>query len=208
MEIRRSGLLDNSHEVKPISNLDDKKQTKTIKTLLDNSYRGDDKLSVIDGYQMDPELSGNRAQVYYNNITGKAYVVHRGTQGIHDIATDVRLALGDKSSERFAHGRKIQKAAGLKYGPNNITTIGHSLGGSIAERVGGKSERVITLNKPVTPLDLYTTVKQNQQDIRASLDPVSLLRPYQKGKKAKVIESTTNNPLVEHRLSVMNRLLQ
>ena len=47
--------------------------------------------------------------------------------------------------------QKIQKQAEQKYGANNITTMGHSLGGRIAEKVGKKSAQIITYNKAATP---------------------------------------------------------
>ncbi len=82
-------------------------EVKTIGKLLSNSYK-DNQARVIDGFSRDDELSGKRAQVYKNDLTGQAYVVHRGTQGIQDVVTDVKLAFGDKSGKRFKHAQKYK----------------------------------------------------------------------------------------------------
>ena len=171
-------------------------ETTTLSELLKNDYKEKPKENVKE-FTLDNDLSGKRVKVYVDG-QGKAVVSHRGTQGIQDIFTDMRLLLGDKSSERFKHAKRIQKKAEAKYGGDNVTTIGHSLGASIAENVGQNSNKVITYNKPVVPTDLFNRTSKKQTDIRTSLDPISILRPLQKGKKAKIIQSKTVNGLYEH----------
>lgn len=174
--------------------------------LLDASY--DKKIHDVGDFKIDRQLSGQRAQVYYNPKTGQAVVVHRGTAGMHDWITDARMLFGDKKSKRFKHGEKVQKEAEQKYGKNIVTTIGHSLGSSIAERVGQDSHEVLTLNKPVTPKDLIKgkKVSDKQYDVRTAYDPVSILRPHQGGKEEQTIESITFNPLTEHKTDTLKRL--
>ncbi len=183
-------------------------EVKTIGKLLSNSYK-DNQARVIDGFSRDDELSGKRAQVYKNDLTGQAYVVHRGTQGIQDVVTDVKLAFGDKSGKRFKHAQKIQNQANEKFGNENITTLGHSLGASIAEKVGKSTGKIITLNKPVNISDsISVKVPMKQIDIKTQNDPVSILRGFQKGKKPTVIKSLSKNPLTEHKVNVINRLIK
>jgi hypothetical protein len=174
--------------------------------LLAASY--DKKIHDVGDFKIDRQLSGQRAQVYYNPKTGQAVVVHRGTAGMHDWITDARMLFGDKKSKRFKHGEKVQKEAEQKYGKNIVTTIGHSLGSSIAERVGQDSHEVLTLNKPVTPKDLIKgkKVSDKQYDVRTAYDPVSILRPHQGGKEEQTIESITFNPLAEHKTDTLKRL--
>jgi len=174
--------------------------------LLAASY--DKKIHDVGDFKIDRQLSGQRAQVYYNPKTGQAVVVHRGTAGMHDWITDARMLFGDKKSKRFKHGEKVQKEAEQKYGKNIVTTIGHSLGSSIAERVGQDSHEVLTLNKPVTPKDLIKgkEVSDKQYDVRTAYDPVSILRPHQGGKEEQTIESITFNPLAEHKTDTLKRL--
>jgi len=174
--------------------------------LLAASY--DKKIHDVGDFKIDRQLSGQRAQVYYNPKTGQAVVVHRGTAGMHDWITDARMLFGDKKSKRFKHGEKVQKEAEQKYGKNIVTTIAHSLGSAIAERVGQDSHEVLTLNKPVTPKDLIKgkKVSDKQYDVRTAYDPVSILRPHQGGKEEQTIESITFNPLAEHKTDTLKRL--
>ena len=162
----------------------------------------------IDGFHIDPSLSGERAQVWYNPTTKQAVVVHRGTASFQDVMTDARLFFGDKSGKRFRHADNIQKKAEAKYGKAHVSTLGHSLGSSVAEKVGQRSKEVLTLNKPTTLEDLAKgkKVSEKQTDVRTKYDPVSILRPYQKGSDAIEIESTTWNPLAEHKTDTLKRL--
>ena len=162
----------------------------------------------VDGFHIDPSLSGERVQVWYNPTTRQAVVVHRGTAGFQDVMTDARLFFGDKSGKRFRHADNIQKKAEAKYGKAHVSTIGHSLGSSVAEKVGQGSKEVLTLNKPTTLEDLAKgkKVSEKQTDVRTKYDPVSILRPYQKGSDAIEIESTTWNPLAEHKTDTLKRL--
>jgi hypothetical protein len=173
-----------------------------VKNLLENSYkRPQAQAREVNGFFRDDSLSGQRAQVYYNPETKKTIVSHRGTADLPDVWTDVKLLFGNKTGERFKHGKKIQRQAEAKYGAENVTTVGHSLGSSISEKVGKKSEKIITLNKPVTPFDVaYTKVSGKQQDIKTSNDPVSILRRFQKGRRQKVIPGPSN-PIEAHKLS-------
>lgn len=189
-----------------MSNLKPTDKITTFSKLLSNSYKGDKKLNEIDGLQMDKSLSGNRAQVY-TDANGKAYVVHRGTQGIQDIWTDMKLAFGDKSGKRFKYAKEIEDKAVKKYGAENITTLGHSLGASVAEKVGKDTAQVVTLNKPVNINDMVSyKVPKNQFDFKTQNDPVSFLRQFQGGQKATNIESKSYNPLKEHTTSTLLRL--
>ena len=162
----------------------------------------------IDGFHIDPSLSGERVQVWYNPTTKQAVVVHRGTASFQDVMTDARLFFGDKSGKRFRHAENIQKKAEAKYGKAHVSTLGHSLGSSVAEKVGQNSKEVLTLNKPTTLEDLAKgkKVSEKQTDVRTKYDPVSILRPHQKGSDAIEIESTTWNPLAEHKTDTLKRL--
>lgn len=162
----------------------------------------------VDGFHIDPSLSGERVQVWYNPTTKQAVVVHRGTASFQDVMTDARLFFGDKSGKRFRHAENIQKKAEAKYGKAHVSTIGHSLGSTLAEKVGQDSKEVLTLNKPTTLEDLAKgkKVSEKQTDVRTKYDPVSILRPHQKGSDAIEIESTTWNPLAEHKTDTLKRL--
>ncbi len=189
---------------KMLDNLEGGKMVvKDIKKLINASYNK--KLSNIDGYELDKDLSDRKVQVYKKD--GQAYVVHRGTQGFQDVLTDIKMTFG-KKDKRFKHAKEIQNKAIDKYGSENIHTLGHSLGAKLAEEYGKKGKEVITLNKPTLPEDVIKKrkVSKNQYDIKTTLDPVSILKPFQKDKKDIVIKSETLNPLKEHSSNVLERL--
>jgi hypothetical protein len=190
---------------KMLDNLEGGKMVvKDIKKLINASYNK--KLSNIDGYELDKDLSDRKVQVYTKN--GQAYVIHRGTQGFQDVLTDVKMTFGYKKDKRFKHAKEIQNKAYEKYGPENIHTLAHSLGAKLAEEFGKKGKEIITLNKPTLPEDIIKNkkVNKNQYDIKTKLDPVSILKPFQQDKKDIVIKSETLNPLKEHSSDVLERL--
>jgi hypothetical protein len=177
-----------------------------IKLLLNSSYNNT--LNDIGDWIIDKDLSNQYVQVYHNNINNQAVVVHRGTADLKDVGTDVKLMFGFKKNNRFEDARKIQKLAENKYGAQNVSTLGHSLGASVAEEVGQNSKEIITMNKPIIPSDILSKKKIGikQYDIRTKKDPFSLLKPFQKDVKDITIESKTNNPLVEHSINTLDRL--
>jgi len=183
-----------------------KLSSQDLQHFLKASY--DKKHSDYKDFVLDKGLSGQRVQVYHNPKTGQTIVVHRGTKGLNDWVTDSRYALGDTSSTRFQHSAKIQKQAEKKYGAENVTSIGHSLGSQLSEKSSNKkTKEIITLNKPVNPNDLVLySVPSNQTDIRTTRDPVSFLRPLERGKKAIVLPSQSLNPFTEHSTDVLNQI--
>jgi hypothetical protein len=84
-----------------------------------------------------------------------------------------------------------------------MTTIGHSLGGRLAEKYGHKSNEVITVNKAVIPKTTLDVVPKNQFDIRSSRDVVSALP--ERNKNLHTIHSKSWNPLKEHKTEVLLR---
>lgn len=178
-----------------------KEELGLVKNLLDNSYKKPQaQAREVNGFFRDDSLSGQRAQVYYNPETKQAYVTHRGTASPQDVLTDVKMVFGNKTGERFKYAKDIQKQAEAKYGAENITTAGHSLGSSIAERVAKKGSNIVTFNKPVIPRDIFKKIPETQLDVRTRKDPVSILRKFQKGRKEKVIAGS-DNPIEAHKLS-------
>ena len=180
-----------------------------IKKLIQQSYKPS--LSNVDDYVIDNELSGQRAQVYKKKGTNEAVVVHRGTKGLEDLGNDVKLALGFNISNtnRVKHAKEIQQKAEQKYGSQNVSTVGHSLGSHISSEVGQNSKEIINLNKAVVPADLGKTVSSKETNIRSRRDVISSLLPFQRNRgKTVTVEKTSNNPLTEHSTSILDRLPQ
>ena len=176
---------------------------KDLEALLHLSYQPE--LSDYDNYKIDKELSGFRVKVYTKN--NKAYIVHRGTKGFQDIMTDAKLGFNYKGGKRFKHAERIQKLAEDKYGKDNTYTFGHSLGSTISNEVGKDSKEIINLNRPVLIQDIMSLKPYNSTDITTTYDPISILKPFEtKNGKEISIDSTTWNPLKEHKTTVLNRL--
>ena len=166
------------------------------------------KLEDVGDWKIDLKLSGPRTQGHSNKNDDRVVIAHRGTNDIEDAIDDLAMLAGFRTSQRFVHAQRVQRDAIEKYGKDNyITGIGHSLGAAVAESLGEQCDETITLNKPVTPIDVVTTwVPVNQQDIKTTRDPVSVLRPLQSGNDAMYIPSTTWNLNTEHSINTINRL--
>ena len=176
-----------------------------IQALLNQCYSS--KPTDYKDYTLDKELSGKRVQVYKKNNSPQTIVVHRGTEGIQDMGNDLKYVLGFdiSKSKRAKYSQNIQKKAEEKYGAQNVSTLGHSLGAKLALQVGANSKEIINLNKAVSPADSLTKVKPNEYNIRSSKDIVSTLLPVQN--KSLTIDSPLfSNVLEEHKTDVLNRL--
>ncbi len=158
-------------------------------------------------YILDKPLSGKRVQVYKQNNSPNAVVVHRGTKGIQDVGNDLKYVLGFdiSNSKRAKHSQKIQTKAEQKYGPENVSTLGHSLGSKLASLVGSKSKEIINLNKAVSPADALKKVNPNEYNIRTSKDFVSLLLPL-RNNPLTIDSPWFSNVLQEHKIDVLDRL--
>ncbi len=175
------------------------------KKLLKAGYSG--KKKNVDNYTIDKSLSGKRVQVYRDNDTNKTVVVHRGTASLKDWVTDAGMAVGYEGGKRFKHSKKIQKEAEKKYGKDSITTLGHSLGGRLAEKYHKGKGDVITFNKAATPKSIKRKTPGNQYDVRTKNDVVSVLSKHQKHtNKVKTINAHTINPLKAHSTDQLKHL--
>jgi len=177
----------------------------TLHKLLDSSYGIP---TDTNGYVLDTSLSGSRSQVYYHPEKDHLVIAHRGTKGLHDVGTDIKLMLGYKNNRRFNHGRKITDQAIDKYKTaKNTSIIGHSLAGEIAhESNKGHNKEVITLNPAVVPSTMFRKQKNNEHLIRDRADPISFLHtlnPRKNKKNTYILDSGTYNPLKTHSTDIL-----
>lgn len=119
------------------------------------------------GYEIDPELSNRNRTLYKHKDTGKAVLAFRGTElktknKMGDLGSDALLALGlHKLSSRFRNAKKATASAIDKYGKENLTLTGHSLGGSQALYANSKfGVETHAYNPGVSP----TMVKKSLMD--------------------------------------------
>jgi len=144
-----------------------------VKDLLVKSYQPT--LSSHNDFEIDNSLSDRRVQVYKHKHTKQAVVVHRGTNDFNDVITDARYAIGKKDDARFQHSIDTQKKAHEKYGAENTTTLGHSLGKMLGAEAGKDSKEIITYNGGYNLTDAINPHNKNEYSIRTSGDPVSIL---------------------------------
>ena len=87
--------------------------------------------------------------------------------------TDVLIAGGlEKYSTRFRESKNLIDDVKKKYNNKPVTSLGHSLAGSLSEYAGG--DKIITVNKGVGLSGIGKEISNKQTDIRTNNDIVSL----------------------------------
>lgn len=176
----------------------------TLHAILKKSY--EPTLSDHEGYVVQRDISGKRAQVYHNYDTGHTIVAHKGTQSMTDWGTNLQFAAGYTGGARFEHGRKVQQQAADRFGTHNTTTVGHSLGAAIAADVDKNGTDSAVLDRPVRLVDAMTAAPDTRTDVRSTYDPISWIRPWQAGGKQVTIASPDWHPLTAHSPDQLLRL--
>lgn len=154
-----------------------------IKDLLKASYKTQrDAKQELEGkgWTYDPSLSTIKDKVFLDD-RGTPVVLHRGSKRIGEdwIMSNIPLAFGlEKYSPRFKESRQVISNVKDKYN-KPVTSIGHSLGGSLAEKSG--ADRVITFQKGSGLGDITTQIPWHQTDVRTKYDLPSALSAYQTG---------------------------
>lgn len=130
----------------------------------------------VHGWQRDMELSGPDRSVYHKD--GKVKIAIRGTnpRNKRDLGTDVLVGLGllDVSS-RAKNTLKTTDRAIQKYGKENVSLVGHSLGGSLAAHVSRKRGLSATgFNAAMGPIDtLRKRTYGKFHSVSTRTDPIS-----------------------------------
>jgi hypothetical protein len=171
----------------------------TLKSMIKSTYDR----SEVEGWQkiMDtPEVSA------FKHPSGQVVIALRGTEGTaKDWSNNAVYGLAGESAYKMTprYKRAKERVAELekKYNPEDITLIGHSQSGLIAELLPSNARERITLNKATRPQDfLFRRRKKNQYDIRSRFDPVSFF-PLQKSNYT--IDGVGLNPLKAHSPDVL-----
>lgn len=160
-----------------------------------NSYKKKkEQLQELCGFIRDDILSNSTTSIYKDQHSPLALVIHRGTKTTRDLGTDIAVAFGfAKWTTRVRCALVVQKIAVRKYGRKNIVTIGHSLGGKVAEIVGVKGKLILTYNKAVSYESMFHS-PSNQKDIRSKFDIVSGLGIFHN----QITIPSSVNPLEAH----------
>lgn len=193
----------------PINSVDryigGKLEAKEVKRMLKQSYKKKGKTKDVGDFKYDKSISNKKTKVFNNPETNETVVVHRGTKDKADVGTDMGLLFGVDNKKRLRESRRVQNKAAKKYDGVEYT-LGHSLGGHYAEKLGKNSGQIITLNKPVLLQDVGKKLPDKQTDIKGTLDPISVLRPLQRGGEVVKIDNETWNPIKEHQVNILDRL--
>jgi hypothetical protein len=179
-----------------------------VKDLIQASYQRNGPAENIGrkyGLNLDSSLSNAEQKVYVYSI-GNPTIAYTGSRKIKDWGSNALLAVGlEKYSTRFRDAKKTMDSVKRKYSGKPITTLGHSLGGSLAEYAGG--DKVITIDKGVGLTGIGKRINKNQTDIRASNDVVSVLSNTQRGGRKITIKDKANlNPLTAHNYRQLSKL--
>lgn len=178
-----------------------------FQALLESSYTGNE----VQGFTIDKSISSKETRVYVSNISEQVIVAHTGTYSTSDWGNNAVFALlgdsGYQLTPRYNRAKKIQQKAEKKYGAKNISTIGHSQAGLLAQLLGQNTHEIITLNKATRPQDFLQLSKPSKQyDVRSNGDVVSVWgNPFLK-KNTTTIKKKSNNPISEHSPNVLSRL--
>jgi hypothetical protein len=165
-----------------------------------NSYRKKKDVKVIDGFELNKELSTNRSKVY-SNAEGKAIISHTGTNSALDWINNLYIPFGQyEKTERYKRQEAAQKKVNAVYGKDNVLTTSHSQSGETARILAkkGLSSKSISVNPAI-----ISKKHKGVQIVRSNTDLVSALTPMSRNDVT--IKAKTYSPLAEHSPSILSR---
>lgn len=149
------------------------------------------------GYVLDPELTNREHLVAYNPFEQKLLYVSNGTDptDYRDWYQDLRgLTNTQKSTRRYQDEKNALMKAKNKYNEKSTTLVSHSLGSQFTNTIASRDDNVIQYNPFLMP---NTRPRENVQNIRTPLDPVSIFAPSE---NTRTISAGGNSLLRPHRL--------
>lgn len=196
LKITRDDIHTDEHPPEPKATLHD-----TIKA----SYGDQNGIEALTnaGYVKDAILSNHNQSVFYNPRSNQLLYDIAGTHNVRDALTDVNLFFGNlKGTDRYREARDIYKKAKQKYNVSgeNISVVGHSLGGSLASAITEKERgvHVTTYNKGVGLGGLLGT-ERNHAGEKAYRNPGDVISLLGSGKRGSTNTGRFDaNPLEAH----------
>lgn len=185
-------------------------ESNNLQKLIEASYKRNRKAEEIGktaGFKLDHSLSNSNHKLFIDK-NNNPYIAFTGSRKVGDWLTDGALAVGLAGiTPRFRNEREYTKKIKSKYKNKPLTTLGHSLGGSLSESVSDLADKTITVNKGTGFFGINKQLRNNQTDIRTGNDPVSLLSLNQKGGKKITIKNTRFvDPIHAHTYKHLNKL--
>lgn len=155
--------------------------------------------SEVMGWQKDLELSGEDHAVFHKG--GKAKIAYRGTnvKNKKDLEADALITLGlQDHSNRFKRAVRTADQVTAKYGKENTSLTGHSLGGSQAAYVSRKKGLKATgFGAAKSPVDAHFRKRTytNFHSVSTAADPISIYtRKTARIGKHSIVRQKTLNP--------------
>lgn len=152
----------------------------------------------VQGYEIISELSTDDRVAYRNLNSNHVVISFRGTdpgslKGFHnsrafrDITTDIMMGLElENYNSRFKKAEQTTKRGIQKYGKENVTVVGHSLGGSQALHVSEKyGVEAVAFNPFVGPQHIRKQYP-NATVVTNVTDPISFSSPFLHAKQVKL----------------------
>lgn len=159
---------------------------------------------ISDDWKLDTDLSNDKNIVAVNEKTGKVKVAFRGTDrnNLGDLEADARIYMGtEQNHPHFKEARTTMRDVINKYGKENVSTTGYSLGGNKSWLMGNEFgvnstgfNSFIGKNIVKRP-DIYTEGAEHII-IRTQDDLPSIQTAYLEGKnntEVKVVETRGGN---------------
>jgi hypothetical protein len=161
-----------------------------LSQIMEQGYKKKGQMKDIGNYKLDKELSGQRAQVYYNSEKNDVLVNHRGTASAKDVLTDAMMGVGGlyyyPKTKRFDHAKTVQDQARAKYKGSNMISTGHSLGSQLSKHSSKPSDEVIGYNGAYLPYNLIHDKKYKKlTNVKSQDDPVNALHYLNNSKSKK-----------------------
>lgn len=109
--------------------------------LADAAYRpaAERATNVNSDWRIDPEYNHDNHFVVHNTRDNRSVLVHRGTKKteLEDYLSDLAIITHkEDTNERFQKAQQLGKELLQRYSNRNLITVGHSLGGKLANSVG------------------------------------------------------------------------
>ena len=183
-----------------------------LKKMLQNTYR-DNPQQTIDGFTLDKQLSSDTTLIYVDSNTREIKVAIRGTKSsdpydwIPNILYGVKSGL-EQLTPRFRNTKKIVENVRKKYPDYTIEYLTHSQSAIHGRSLARPNESIVSVN----PLSKGNEFYKNEQVIRSSGDPVSMLGVFPSWyrnllKEQKDIQTSyIANPLKAHSLDILDEL--
>ena len=177
-----------------------------LQILTQSSYKKNKDIKDLQNHILDRSLSTKEVKVWYNPNKNEVYVSNRGTNNTaKDWINNVQYVVGNYSNtQRYKNAKDIQLKVKAKYPNSKITNMGHSQGATITKQLNkdGLTDEVINTN----PATLYNDRKNkdNEHVVKSKGDLVSIF--HKNDKNTIEIDKKTNNPIIEHKIDIIDRI--